>query len=122
MERFGSSITSPYLNVDEAAAFLRVRKSRIYELVRHRAIPFGRNGRKGLVFDQQVLRAWVRDAERTLREWFGEEENFNDSESRADQERRRSRDPVLLPMSAKEEARGVQEAVRLITRGRGKTR
>lgn len=48
-----------WLRVDEAAAYLRCPKSRIYRLVSMRRIPFQKDGAR-LLFSRQELDEWVR--------------------------------------------------------------
>ena len=54
------SPTSPWLNVPEAAEYLRSPKSRIYALASVREIPVHRDGSR-LLFHRDELDAWIRD-------------------------------------------------------------
>lgn len=48
------------MTTTEAAEFLRLSKSRLYDLVHAREIPFRKLGRNGhLRFDPDALRAWA---------------------------------------------------------------
>ena len=48
------------LDVDEAAALLKVSKKTIYTRVKHDAIPYAKLGRK-LLFHRQTLEKWIAD-------------------------------------------------------------
>lgn len=50
--------TDNYIGVDEAAAFVRLKKSTIYKLVSTRKIPFNKTGKR-LYFRPSELRAWI---------------------------------------------------------------
>lgn len=52
--------TDNYIGVDEAAAFVRLKKSTIYKLVSTRKIPFNKTDKgKRLYFRPSELRAWI---------------------------------------------------------------
>lgn len=47
-----------YLNIDEAAAFLRMQKSTLYQYVFYRRIPYYKTGKK-LTFSKTELVEWM---------------------------------------------------------------
>ncbi len=49
------------MNIDEAAAFLGLRKSYIYKLTHLKEIPFIKYGGRLILFDRERLTAWKRD-------------------------------------------------------------
>ena len=49
------------MNIDEAAAFLGLRKSYIYKLTHLKEIPFIKYGGRLILFDRERLAAWKRD-------------------------------------------------------------
>ena len=61
-----ANIRPRYMNVQEAAEFLRVAPKTLYGLVSQRRIPFNKCGRR-LLFLESELIEWTRPAERKRR-------------------------------------------------------
>jgi excisionase family DNA binding protein len=57
-QQIGNQPTSPYLNVDEAAAYLRCSRQAIYDRVSQRALEPARDGRR-LLFHRDQLDAYL---------------------------------------------------------------
>jgi hypothetical protein len=53
-------IETPYLNADEAAAYLKFKNARsLYKAIPVNGIPFKRRGPKTLLFDRRELDRWL---------------------------------------------------------------
>jgi excisionase family DNA binding protein len=52
-------LAEPLLDAAEAAKFLRVPRSTLYELVRSRGLPHVRIGDRGLRFTRSGLQTWI---------------------------------------------------------------
>lgn len=51
----------PILNVEEAAAFLGMAKSYVYQLKSQHALPYFKSPQGGLYFSRRELEAWMTD-------------------------------------------------------------
>ena len=94
------------LTLIELAAYLRVKKSRIYEYTSQRTIPFVKVGRS-LRFPKQEIDRWLRDPEGTLQRFFNANNNGGDADGgdtgkrREVSDRRRVDGPKRGPAASK---------------------
>ena len=52
-----------FMNVDEAATFIRLSKHSIYQMTRRCEIPFSKPSGGKLVFSKQALERWIKSKE-----------------------------------------------------------
>jgi excisionase family DNA binding protein len=58
-----------YLNAEEAANFLKIKKRYLYKLTHHRRIKFYKPGGKNLLFKEEDLVNYVENGKSVCNEW-----------------------------------------------------